>query len=290
MKNAYFTEEDMEILLSYNKIKLVTSKFSEIAPVTPDTGYLKWINKNSDCHTHREILIVLKGKQYFSLNGLTYPCTPGTVFLIDAGDFHNSYYPAYFNNFRHFWCTNINKVIYTGGFYDVQNKQKLSVSSLNQVIDEHSVCLSFSNVWNELLKNDYLDDKFKCEYMKNAFYGFVFELCRRGYEKTVNPVERETEQHYRIVIHPILEHIKETAGKGLDIGRLAYIAGYSRFHFARIFKHVTGSSVLEFINSVRIEKYRTLHSSGFSKKQISAELGFSCPAAFSRWEKDNLRL
>jgi len=290
MKNAYFSEEDLAVLLSYSELKLITSEFSDIPPVKADDKYLKWVNKNSDSHANREIMIVLKGKQYFSLNGLSYPCTPGTVFLIDAGVIHDSYYPNYFDNFKHLWCSVINKVIYIGGFYSKENGRLLSANPFNQIVDEQNSGLSFSKIWNELSQNKYLDDKFKCECMKNAFYSLVLEFCRRGYDKIANPVERETEQHYRAVINPILEHIKETGGKGLDITRLAYIAGYSKFHFARIFKQVTGVSVLEFINSARIEKYRKLHEAGFIKKQISDELGFSCPAAFSRWERDNLRL
>lgn len=290
MKNAYFNEEDLEVLLSYSKIKLVTSMFSEIKPIKTDDKYLKWVNTNSDHHSHREILMALTGNTCFTLNGMTYPCMPGTVFLIDGGVLHDSYYPNYFDNFKHLWCRIVNGVIYTGGPYVRENGCRVNVNLFNQIVDEQNSGLSFSKIWNELSQNKYLDDKFKCECMKNAFYSLVLELCRRGYDKISNPVERETEQHYRAVINPILEHIKETGGKGLDITRLAYIAGYSKFHFARIFKQVTGVSVLEFINSARIEKYRKLHEAGFIKKQISDELGFSCPAAFSRWERDNLRL
>ena len=290
MKNAYFSDEDLTVLQSYSQIKLVTSDFSDISSVVPDNKYLKWVNKNSDSHNHIEILIVLKGNTYFTLNGITYPCIPGTVFLVASNESHDNYYPPFFDNFKHLWCTSINSVIYAGGLYTMENGCQIKTVQFNRIIDESSCGFSFTRIWEELSQNQYLDENFKHLYIKNALFVFLLELCKIGYAKTANAGERETEEHYCSIINPILEHIKETGGKGLDIARLAYIAGYSKFHFARIFRKVTGFSVLTFINSARIEKYKELHKAGCSKKQISDKLGFSCPAAFSRWEKDNLRL
>ena len=119
--------------------------------------------------------------------------------------------------------------------------------------------------------------------VKNALAGLVLELCKAGYNKVLGVEVRQTELHHQTVINAIIEHIRDTGGKDLDLAKLAHIAGYSKFHFAKVFKAVTGRSVLTFINSCRREKYRKLSANGRNKKQISEELGFSCPAAFSRW-------
>ena len=97
--------------------------------------------------------------------------------------------------------------------------------------------------------------------------------------------DRQTELHHQTVINAIVGHIRETTGRNLDIAELAHLAGYSKFHFAKVFKAVTGNSVLAFINLCRQEKYRELAANGKNKKQISGELGFSSPVVFSRWLK-----
>ncbi|MEI8248726.1 MAG: hypothetical protein WCI51_23055 [Lentisphaerota bacterium] len=43
MKNAYFSEDDLPVLLSCSKWHLVSSANSELPPVKPDNEYLGWL-------------------------------------------------------------------------------------------------------------------------------------------------------------------------------------------------------------------------------------------------------
>ncbi len=45
------------------------------------------------------------------------------------------------------------------------------------------------------------------------------------------------------VLHYIEEHLKEP----LDIKRLASVAGYSQYHFIRLFKSHTNETVMEYV-------------------------------------------
>jgi len=286
MKNAYFDDDDLSVMKSSSQLHIVSSFISEIQPIKPDKKYRTWINHNSAPHQHKEMMLVLSGTGYFTLNGLTYPCSPGTFFLIDSNEPHDFYYPPFFDNFRHLWIRIVNQTILTGTPYQKMNGTAGNARTFNYTFNEYNPAgRLLINAWDELARNTSADPEFKLLYVKHAASGLLLELCRAGYE--LSSGAPRTEEHHKSVINAIAGHIKETGGKNLDIDKLAHIAGYSKFHFARMFKSVTGLSVLNFINLSRMDKFKELSAAGLNKKQISEELGFSCPAAFSRWLKGN---
>ncbi len=287
MKNAYFNDNDLAVMLSGESLKVVSSIESDITTASPSGEYLDWINKSCDWHYHKEAMLVLSGNSFFSLENSVYPCQTGTFFLIDSKEKHDLYYPPFYDNFQHLWFRIINKTIFTSTPYSRINGKEKNHRTFNYTFDEHNYAGQlFINAWSRFTSNQTVDGKFNWLYLKNAISGLLLELCRAGNDvgmERVPPIEL----HHKKVINTVTEHIRETGGKNLDISRLAYIAGYSKFHFARLFKDVTGFSVLEFINLSRLNRYKELSNEGFNKKQIADELGFSSPAAFSRWLKDN---
>lgn len=289
MKNAYFNCADLQILSSCSEWNLVSSKLSDIHAAAPAKKYLEWINKNGDRHHYREIMVVLSGNSLFTLNGVSYMGRPGTIFLIDSNENHDLYYPPFCGNIRHLWFRILKKVIIFG-IYSKSNGKIIDTytSGANHFFSEYKHSgMSFIEAWDELSCNQHLEDEFRSACVKLAFAVLVMEICKAGYNKLLTPPAKQTGRNHTILIDSIVELIKKTGGRNLNISKLANIAGYSKFHFALIFRKVTGYSVLSYINFCRNAKYRELSAKGLNKKQISYELGFSCPAAFSRWLRDN---
>lgn len=289
MENAYFNNADLAVMLSGKSLTVISSGKADAATVKAEGKYLDWLNKNCDWHYHREAMLVLAGNGCFSLNGSVYPCLPGTFFLIDSKEKHDSYYPPFHDNFRHLWFRIVNKTIFTNTPYAKINGAEKNVRTFNYTFSENNYAgVLFVDAWNRLTAGRAADREFDWLYLKQTIAGLLFELCRAGNDILQEKAELPTALRHKTVIHAVTEHIRETGGKNLDTVRLAYIAGYSKFYFARLFKEVTGVSVLEFINLSRLHKYRELTAGGLNKKQIADKLGFSSPAAFSRWLKDNL--
>ncbi|MDD5728454.1 MAG: AraC family transcriptional regulator [Victivallales bacterium] len=290
MKNAYFDDRDLAVMLSGEKLKAISAFRSDVAPVKPDARYSAWLNKNCDCHDYREAMLVLSGSTCLSLNGISYPCLPGTFFLINSKEKHDCYYPPFFDNFRHLWFRIINTTVFAYNPYSKVNGQVKTIGIFNYFSNKHNYAGQlFINAWDRMIAGGTANRDFDWLYLKHAIAGLLLELCKTGndvlWKKTALPLKL----HYKTVIDAVTEHIKETGGKNLDTARLAHIAGYSKFHFARLFKKTTGLSVLEAINLSRLDKYKEFSDKGFNKKQIADKLGFSSPAAFSRWLKDSLR-
>ena len=88
---------------------------------------------------------------------------------------------------------------------------------------------------------------------------------------------------YRKRINLVVDYVNANLDRSISLHELASVSLFSPYHFHRIFVAVSGESVHEFTNRLRLEKSAKLLR--FSKKSISdvsIECGFSSPSTFSR--------
>src|SRR5512140_46611 len=85
-------------------------------------------------------------------------------------------------------------------------------------------------------------------------------------------------------INRTLTYIDDHLGDQLDLDALAAIACFSKFHFHRVFKRVTGVSPQEYVRRRRLEMaYHFLsNDSTLGVNEVSDLLGFSSPSNFAR--------
>lgn len=83
-------------------------------------------------------------------------------------------------------------------------------------------------------------------------------------------------------INNVILYIENNLSEHLSIDQLADLACFSKFHFNRIFKSVTGESVYHYIKRVRLERASYyLWSSEDSIKEIAQKCGFNTTSNFS---------
>lgn len=94
-------------------------------------------------------------------------------------------------------------------------------------------------------------------------------------------MEHATE-HIKAVSKTI-EYMKENIDEELTLDKLAAIAGYSPYHFSRVFKKVTGVSPRSYLSSLRIEagKEMLMESSSHSILKTLLNIGFHSLGTFS---------
>lgn len=79
------------------------------------------------------------------------------------------------------------------------------------------------------------------------------------------------------------EHIESNYKEKISVEDLAEISGYSISHFSRLFKEFYATAPVEYINSVRIERAKSmLKTEMFTLSEIAEECGFSNVYYFSR--------
>lgn len=85
-------------------------------------------------------------------------------------------------------------------------------------------------------------------------------------------------------VHLVMDHVRTHLTDDLSLDDLAGIAGFSPFHFHRIFKGATGETLTAYRRRCRLERaaYLMKASPGKALGTIALDSGFSSPSDFSR--------
>ncbi len=91
-------------------------------------------------------------------------------------------------------------------------------------------------------------------------------------------------EEYISRIQKVQDYIERNYGKSMSVEELADVAGFSKYHFNRIFKSVMDESLLQYVNRIRMENslFILAHRLDYSMTDVAYELGFGDSATFSR--------
>jgi len=95
--------------------------------------------------------------------------------------------------------------------------------------------------------------------------------------------EIQAKSAYAQRINRVIDHLRRNLDRQVKLEELAKVAGFSEFHFHRIFGAISGETLNGFTNRLRLEKAaRLLRYSSQSLTDIALACGFSSSATFSR--------
>jgi len=85
-------------------------------------------------------------------------------------------------------------------------------------------------------------------------------------------------------VNRAIDHVTRNLDGSLHLDEIARAAGFSPFHFHRVFKSLTGETLGNFVKRQRLERalYLMSHAPGRSLTEIALECGFSSSSDFSR--------
>lgn len=85
----------------------------------------------------------------------------------------------------------------------------------------------------------------------------------------------------------VKKYIEKNYMEDISLDTLAEIAGYSKYHFSRIFKQYTGSSHIEYVNKTRINvAQKLLLDPSISITEVAMNSGFTSITSFNRVFKE----
>src|SRR5262252_5866823 len=101
--------------------------------------------------------------------------------------------------------------------------------------------------------------------------------------ESVSSQETQANREYAQRINRVIDYLRENLDRQVKLEELAKVACFSEFHFHRIFTAVSGETLNNFTNRLRLEKAaRLLRYSEQSLTDIALDCGFSSSATFSR--------
>ncbi len=99
-------------------------------------------------------------------------------------------------------------------------------------------------------------------------------------------------EEYKARINRVIDYIDTHIDQELSLDTLAGVANFSRFHFFRIFQAITGETLNQFIQRVRVEKAaaQLIQNPKKSITEIAFDCGFSGSATFARAFKETYNM
>lgn len=110
------------------------------------------------------------------------------------------------------------------------------------------------------------------------FLYFGVLICR--YLATAGTVRTDCDQ--LAVIRHVKAYVQENLGDDLNLEHLAKVAGYSPFHFHRLFQRVEGVTLRSFVECERLNLAQKLLRQGMSVTAAAHEAGFDSSSQFAR--------
>lgn len=87
---------------------------------------------------------------------------------------------------------------------------------------------------------------------------------------------------YRIDMEKTKDYIERHLADELTADKIASEAGYSLFHFCRIFKETTGESLMRYVRTRRLEISAKELKRGGKVPDVALKYGFETASGFSR--------
>lgn len=96
-------------------------------------------------------------------------------------------------------------------------------------------------------------------------------------------IKRQTEFEYRRCINDAIDFIHVNFNRSISIEDVAGAAGFSPYHFHRIFSAFVGETIGDYIRRIRLEKgLHLMRNHSFSVTDTSIEVGFESSSSFSK--------
>lgn len=281
MKNTLFTNAHIALFRDTGRWRFVASALPAEAPAAPSRAHKAWASRHTHAHSHREILFALSGKGFQSHCGQSFPVREGTVFLFDAHEPHDFQYPPNHPPVTHLW------------FYFMHRECGVS---MRRIVKGRR---GLRNVWQRWLpladlgfaspnplfpeKGGVISERATRDRCAAGLGLLLQSLVERGFRP---PPEPEEEAGFQAsIVQTMVKHIEETHGRDCCLDSLARVAGYSKYHFSRLFQEHAGMSLRECVNQARAQAFARMRREGIPFKNIAEDLGFAHPSALCRWRR-----
>lgn len=232
-------------------------------------------------HTALEIIMPLRSEYTVEVEGEKHTFNVGDIFITAPGELHSLYAPPSGERLiilvdYSLICTlkDMQLLLQTFRPYKLIKSEKDSV-----------LYNSLSRYILEIEKEYFAEQQFFEANIYSLFIRFFVELGRSQTlaREPFSGISINKQHEYMNKFLNVCNYINEHYCEDIDADTLAEIAGFSKFHFSRLFKQYTGSTYYEYLTRRRIEmaeKY--LIQPDLSITEVAMQSGFNSLSTFNR--------
>ncbi len=222
----------------------------------------------SHWHLNTEFLFCTEGKGLVYMDSGAIPMEAGDMVVVNSKHIHSIFSHK---NIK-YYCLIICNVFFKENGIDIEKldfKEKIRDKKAEDLIKNIAVLFSGG------------DDDYIVPDKRKSILEYIIYMCKKYSSRKDETFFKNQKNHNAIL--DTIEYINGNFKKKITLDELARKAGYSKFHFARIFKETTGCTIIDHINIYRCEvaKNMLVHTNK-PITQICIECGFEQSAYFSR--------
>jgi AraC-like DNA-binding protein len=251
-----------------------------------NTSMLLHINSEVDnysVHWHTAIEMIMPVENIYTINigKTTYVLREGDILIIPPGELHELIAPE----------QGVRRILLFD-FSLISNLKGLSniLTVLNQprqITPSTAPDIHFPLV--RLFDEITYEYRSKNTLREAAIYALIiqmFVVMARKYMNTENlfpDVKLNKQREYIEKFNVIFEYINDNYSEDITLDAIANVAGFSKFHFSRLFKQFTDMSFYDYLNQRRVkEAEKLLLDPNLSITEVAMRSGFSSIATFNR--------
>jgi AraC-like DNA-binding protein len=244
-------------------------------PTTSLAFYRHW-------HEQMEILYIINGSAVIECNSQPYEVHPGDLLFINSNEVHLGYCKEKPLNY---YCTMFDSFLLEGSFFGSCEQKYIIPIAKNLIVFKNRLTQDTQAI--ECVKNIIMQSQEKGNgyelFIKSSVYMLIGLLIRDHVEKLMTEKEVKAQVKNLERLNKVLLYIEENYTEPISVDYLENMVCLSLYHFCHLFKTLTGKSVTQYINLMRIDKAELLlKNTDMNITEIAMATGFSDANYFSR--------
>lgn len=234
-------------------------------------------------HSAYELIVPTEGNYLVTVSGQAFELAPGDLFLIPSGEPHSLTAPTRGGRFI--------LLFEFDHMLAIKGSSFLSSCMAQPLLINRSTCPSIYSEEAELITQicwDYLHDDSLRDitiYSKLLSFFLLYARHRLSTEGsyTVSQLSPASHRSYAEKFSAVFSYLDRHFAEDLTLEGVAAVAGFSKFHFSRTFKQLSGCNFYEYLCHRRIKSSEALlMKPELSISQIALQSGFSSVSTFNR--------
>lgn len=233
-------------------------------------------------HEAIELLYFIRGEAVITCNSVDFTAKPGDLIVVNSNELHQGFS---ISESSEYYC-----IIFDTSLFQSRNVDACETKYINPISQNR---ILFNNKVENNEEVEKCIAEFVHEYeskdigyemsVKSIIYRLLVLLLRNHVQLVLTAKEYDARMKNLKRFNPVLEYIENHYNEKIAIEELCSISNISRFHFCRLFKSITGKTLKEYLNTLRINKAEhMLKDSDLNVTEVAMACGFDDINYFSR--------
>jgi AraC-like DNA-binding protein len=252
--------------------------FTENSPFRIAVNIKGNYNYPSHWHNALELVYASKNSCTVNLNNHEYRLGEKDILLVAPGDIH-SFHAHSYDGIWYFIQFDFTKLF---GFSDAADYKAYQYES--ELIASTDNKAFHKELEEQLVKiiDEYDNKKFASDLFINARFLDITVILSRSHDKNHKGLRNNKKTNELTKLDKAFEYLEQNYQSQISLKEVAGAAGFSEYHFSRVFKKATEKNFLNYLNEYRIKKAERFLFEDVTITQAAYASGFNSLVTFNR--------